>query len=153
MSLLSVNTFTFRAISIHCCPKQLTIRTFVTRQKPQHITVDRVRMKKKMLYGSRWNLNKWVFWGKWRLTLLSWQWLGVCSTTEAPKQRRFVTSLSNLCLLSAMAVNTWFCCLIFNEKRSAVRIFLISLSIINFPYLFINYQFQTLCRHSVWNWW
>ena len=39
-------TFTFRAFSRCFCPKRLTISTFVTRKKQQHITVDKVKNKK-----------------------------------------------------------------------------------------------------------
>ena len=48
--------------------------------------------------GLRWSLNRWV----WRVIQLSWHWSGVSSTTEVPKERRVTTSLSRLCLLSAM---------------------------------------------------
>ena len=40
-------TFTFRAFSRCFGPKRLTISTFVTRKKPQHITIDKVKKKKK----------------------------------------------------------------------------------------------------------
>ena len=36
-------TLTFRPFSRRFCPKRLTISSFATRKKPQHITVDRVR--------------------------------------------------------------------------------------------------------------
>ena len=42
-----------------------------------------------------------------RVTLPPWHWLGVCSTTEAPEQRRAVTSLCDLCFLSLMGVLGW----------------------------------------------
>ena len=54
--------------------------------------------------GEVWTNESWIFCGRWRVIPLSWHWSGVCSTTEAPKQRRVATSLSELCLLSAMAV-------------------------------------------------
>ena len=41
----STFTFTFREFSRHFCPKWLTISTFVTRKKPQHITIDEVKKK------------------------------------------------------------------------------------------------------------
>lgn len=40
--ILEVICFIF---SRHFCPKRLTISTFVTREKPQHITVDIVKFK------------------------------------------------------------------------------------------------------------
>ena len=42
-------TFTFRVFSRGFCPKQLTMWTFVTRKKPRHITVDRVKKGKMAL--------------------------------------------------------------------------------------------------------
>ena len=39
-------TFMFGAFNRHFCPKCLPKSTFVTRKNPQHITVDKVRMKK-----------------------------------------------------------------------------------------------------------
>ena len=39
-------TFTFRAFSRCFCPKRLTISAFVTLEKPQHITIDKVKKKK-----------------------------------------------------------------------------------------------------------
>ena len=38
-------TFTFTLKASSLCPEWLTVSTFVTRKKPQHITVDKVRKK------------------------------------------------------------------------------------------------------------
>ena len=45
--ILFTFTFTFRAFRRRFCPKQLTISTFATGKKPQHITVDNVKKKRK----------------------------------------------------------------------------------------------------------
>ena len=55
------------SVDCHFCPKRLIISTFVTREKPRHITVQ---------------------------ILLSWHWSRVGSTTEVPQQKRVVTVLS-----------------------------------------------------------
>ena len=51
MSLVSIAvvklTFTFRVFSRHFCPKRLTVSTIVTRKKPQYITVDKEKERKK----------------------------------------------------------------------------------------------------------
>ena len=54
--------------------------------------------------GEVWTNESWVFCRRWRVTQPAWHWSGVCSTTEAPEQRRVATSLVDLCLLSAMAL-------------------------------------------------
>ena len=44
-----------------------------------------------------WTSEYLVFCGRWRVTLLSWNFSKVYSTTDVPEQRRVVTLLSDLC--------------------------------------------------------
>ena len=39
--------------------------------------------------GAVWTNESWFFCRRWRVILLSWHWLGVCSTTEVPELPRF----------------------------------------------------------------
>ena len=52
--------------------------------------------------GEVWTNESWVFCGRWGAIPLSWRQSGGRSTTEMPEQRRVSTSVSKLCLLSAM---------------------------------------------------
>ena len=86
----------------------------MTGRKNTCIAVASYYLWESCLARRRWGLNKWVLsleswavWGRWRVTLLSWHWLGVCSITEAPEHRRVATLLSELFFAFSGGSTSW----------------------------------------------